>query len=153
MPNLEDQAKPAIEKLMQSDADQLYAELGLRQNAIKDNAQVAGQFDAAVSYDAPFAGPLDILKEFGQDLFDRLSKSIYDLVCSTNSENEEDRKKLEAAVHLGTTALATSLASLLVSSFFLAPAIAAVVATIAVKLFFKDTYGAFCDTWKKHLPA
>ena len=153
MPDLEEQARPAIEKLMQSDPDQLYAELGLRQNAIGNDAKVAGQFDAAISYNAPFAGPLDILKEFGQDLFDRLSKSTYDLACGTGSENEEDRKKLEAAVSLGATAAATTLASLLVSSFFLAPAIAAVVAAIAVKLFFKATYGAFCDTWKKHLPA
>jgi hypothetical protein len=153
MPDLEAQAKPAIEKLMQSDPDQLFAELGLRQSAIKDNAQVAGQFDAAVSYNAAFAGPLDILKEFGQNLFDRLSKSIYDLVCGTGSENEEDRKKLEAVVSLGATAVATTLASILVSSFLLAPAIAAVVATIAVKLFFKSTYGAFCATWKNHLPA
>jgi hypothetical protein len=153
MASLKEQAASAIEKLMQSDPDQLYSELGLRQKAILENPQVAGLFDPDISYDAPFAGPLDVLKEFGQNLFDRLSKSVYDLICGTGSENEEDRKKIEVAISLGATATATALASLLVGSFFLAPAIAAVVATIAVKLFFKATYGAFCDTWKKHLPA
>ena len=153
MENLQKSAAPALEKLLQSNPDQLYAELGLRQKAIVNDPSQAGLFETTATYNAAFAGPLDVLKEFGQKFFSNLSGSLYNLACGTDQENDGDRKKLKDAFGGGTTVFATSLAAILVSSFGLAPAIAAVVAALAVKLFFKDAYDAMCVVWKKHLPA
>lgn len=153
MDNLQKSAQPAVEKLLQSSPEQLYAELGLRQKAILNDPSQAGLFETTATYNAAFAGPLDVLREFGQQFFARLSKDLYNVVCGDDKENETERKKLMNAFGSGTTVFASALAGFLVSSFGLAPAIAAVVAALAVKLFFKDAYGAMCAVWKKHLPA
>ena len=153
MADLEGYAQPAMEKLLQSDPDQLYAELGLRRKAIEDDPSRAGSFDVTVPYDAPFAGPLDVLKEFGQNFFRRFSRDVYGLVCGGDEENAAERQKLVDAFGLGKTTFAAALAALLVSSFGWAPAIAAVVAALVAKLFLRNAYGAMCDVWKTKLPA
>jgi hypothetical protein len=153
MDNLQKNAQPAIEKLLQSTPDQLFAELGLRQKAIVNDPAQAGLFETTVTYDAAFAGPLDVLKEFGQKFFSRLSHDLYDLVCGDDKENAAERKKLVDALGGGTTVFASALTGILVSSFGLAPAIATVVAALVVKLFFKNAYGAMCAVWQRHLSA
>jgi predicted secreted protein len=153
MPNLEDHAQPALEKLLQSDPDQLYAELGLRQKAIVDDPAEAGRFETTATYEAEFAGPLDVLKELGQSFFKNVSKNAYDLVCGDDEANAAARQKLAKAFNSGETVFASTLAALMVTSFGLAPAIAAVVAALVVKLFLKSAYGAMCSVWKAHLPA
>ena len=152
MANLQDHARPALEKLLQSDPDQLFAELGLRQKAIENDPTQAGLFETTATYDASFAGPLDDLKEFGKRFFDRVSKDLYNIVCGTDAEDAAERKKLLDAFGLGGTAFAGALAALLVGSFGWAPAISAVVAALVVKLFFKNAHEAMCEVWKKHLP-
>src|ERR1035437_8052268 len=137
MPELQDQAKAAVEKLLQSQEDQLFAELGLRGKAIDADPAVAGQFDPDISYDAEFAGPMDALKEFGQRYFDKVNRQVYDLVCGATKESEEDRGKLRDAFGMDKPTSAGVLAGVLVSSFGWAPAIAAVVAALVVKLFFR----------------
>jgi hypothetical protein len=151
MASLEDQAQPALERLLQSEPDQLFAELGLRQKAIENDPAQAGLFETTATYDAPFAGPLDALKEFGQRFFDRVNKDVYNLVCGDDRENAAERKKLLDALGLGDVAFAGVLTSVLVSSFGWAPAIATVVAALVVKLFFKNAHAAMCEVWKKRL--
>jgi len=152
MSNVESRATPALEKLLQSEPDQLFAELGLRQQAILDDPVYAGSYDATATFDAPFAGPLDTLREIGQRFFERFSPDAYGLVCGSESENADMRKKLLDALNLGETAFAAALVSALVSTFGLAPALASVLAALFVRLFFRNAYGAMCDVWKKHLP-
>jgi len=152
MASLQARAEPALQKLLQSDPDQLYAELGLRQKAIENDETQAGLFEITATYDAPFAGPLDSLREFGQNFFRRVSKDVYDLVCGNDPNNAGERKRLMDAFGGGRTTFAAALAAVLVSSFGWAPAIAAVVAALVVKLFLKNAYGAMCDVWKNHLP-
>jgi len=145
--------EPAIEKLLQSDPDQLFTELGLRQKAIQFDPSQAGLYQTTTMYDAPMMGPLDALREWGKNFFDRFSKDVYGLVCGSDKEDTEERKKLQQAFGLGDAAFATALTAALMSWFGWAPAIAAVVAALVVKLFFKNAYLSMCEVWKKRLPA
>jgi hypothetical protein len=153
MANLEDQAQPALERLLQSEPDQLFAELGLRQKAIENDPTQAGLFETTATYDAPFAGPLDDLKEIGQRFFDRVSKDVYNLVCGDDADSAAERKKVLDALGLGGAAFAGALTAVLISWFAWAPAIASVVAALVVKLFFNNAQAAMCEVWKKRLPA
>jgi uncharacterized membrane protein YdfJ with MMPL/SSD domain len=152
MPDVGHHAQPALEKLLQSDPDQLYAELGLRQKAILADPRQAAMFETTATYDADFAGPLDALKDFGRRFFNRFSNDAYALVCGADQENSEERKKLLDAFGGGQTAFAAALTAALMSWFGWAPAIAAVMAALIVKLFFKNAYIAMCAVWKQRLP-
>jgi uncharacterized membrane protein YdfJ with MMPL/SSD domain len=153
MPDLLELSRPALEKLLQAEPDQLFTELGLRQKAIEADPTQAGLFETTATYDAAFAGPLDLLKEFGQAFFDRVNKDLCSLLCGNDKRFAPDREKLVAALGLGDVAFAGALTSVLVSSFGWAPAIATVVAALVVKLFFRNAVTAMCTVWKKHLPA
>jgi len=153
MADLTDKAVPALERLLQSEPDQLFAELGLRQKAIENDPLQAGLFETTATYDAPFAGPLDILKEFGQRFFDRVNKDLYNLICGDEAKNAAERRKLLEALGLGRLAFAGVLTSVLISSFGFAPAIATVLAALVVQLFFNNAQAAMCEVWKKRLPS
>ena len=152
MVDLEERAKPAIERLLQSEPDQLFTELGLRESAIRQDPTQAGLFETTATYNPAFAGPLDALRDFGESFFNRVNKDVYDLVCATDEENQSVRQKLLDAIGGGSTTFAAALAAVLVSWFGWAPAIAAVVAALVVKLFFKNAHEAMCEVWKKSLP-
>jgi hypothetical protein len=142
----------AMSKLLQSDSEQLYEELGLRRKAIAANPTYAGSYDPDVTYNAPFAGPLDVLRDFGKDFFSRVSGDAYGLVCGDDQENASERKKLLDSLNLGETAFAATLVTALIGTFGLAPALATVVAALVIRLFFRNAQKAMCDVWKKHLP-
>jgi hypothetical protein len=152
MTEVQEQAKTAVAKLLEAPDDQLFIELGLRKKAIDSDPTVAGYFDPELSYDADFAGPLDTLKEFGQRYFDRVNKQVYELVCGDSKDDAQDRSKLSQAFGLDRTTFAAMLVAALVSSFGWAPAIAAVVAALVVKLFFRPGYEVACQLWKDKLP-
>jgi len=95
---------------------------------------------------------MDALKEFGQRYFDKVNKQVYELVCGDTKDNEQERSKLSQAFGLDKTTFAAMLAAALVSSFGWAPAIAAVVAALVVKLFFRPGYEVACQLWKDKLP-
>jgi len=116
-------AKPAMEKLEESDESQLYQELGIRLKAMASNPALAGSFDPAVTYSATLMGPLDDVKLFGKKFFEKMSREAYGLVCGGGLTAEEQKKFTEA---LGNKAdWGTWLAVILVSHWALAPAIAA----------------------------
>ena len=152
MDELEKHAAPAMEKLLQSDPDQLFAELGLRQKAIQADPSQAGRFETTATYQAEFAGPMDVLKQIGRSFFDRVSKDLYGIVCGSDPENTQERKQLWDAFGGGKATFAAALAAIGVSWFGWAPAISAVVAALVVKLFFKNAIDATCQVWKQHLP-
>lgn len=152
MSDTEKQARDAVTKLLEADPDQLFAELGIRQKAIASNASVAGSFDPTVTYDAKTMGPMDVMKDFGRSFFKRVNRDVYGLVCGTDEAFADERKKLADAISTGQTAFATVLATACVAWFGWAPAIAAVIAALVVKLFFRSAQGAMCDVWKGKLP-
>src|SRR5690242_9664832 len=128
MPDLESSAQPAVEKLLQSDPNQLYAELGLRQKAIQADPAQAGMLETTATFEAELAGPLDALRDIGRDFFNRVSKDAYSLVCGADKQKSGERTKVLNAFGLGPTAVAAAMSAAFVSWFGWAPAIAAVVA-------------------------
>jgi hypothetical protein len=151
MRDLESQAQPALEKLLERDERNLYAELGMRLEAIKQDPSISGNFDLdAQGYEA-FGVP-KVIRDFGQQFFERMSVQAYALVCGSNAEHSQEREKLISAFGIGKEAVAPALAALMVSSLGLAPALAAVLAALVIKLFFKPGHAAMCEVWKARLP-
>jgi hypothetical protein len=152
MAELVSQAKPEIEKLMQSDVNQLYEELGIRVKAYGNDLSVATSFAPQVAYTAELMGPLDDLRLFGKEFFGRVNRQAYELVCGNALTDKKDRAKLEGAFKIGPTDVAAYLAVLLVGHFGLAAGAAAVVAALIIKLFFKPGHEAMCLVWATKLP-
>jgi hypothetical protein len=146
------QAEPAVRNLLEADEDTLYEQLGIRATAFADAPQLAGEFAPVVSYDAVVMGPLDTVRELGKRIFDRWNREAYGLVCGGGGDSK-DRDALLDSIGVGQTAFAALLASIIVTTFGLAPAIAAVIAAIVVKRFFRPAYEEFCGVWKEKLPA
>ena len=142
-------AKPALEKLEESDENQLYQELGVRLKAIASDPALAGSFDPTVTYSAALMGPLDDVKLFGKKFFEKMSREAYGLVCGGGLTDEEQKKFTEA---LGNKIdFGTWLAAILVAHWAIAPAIAAVVAALVVRLFFRPAHSAMCEVWASKL--
>jgi hypothetical protein len=151
MSNLTRQAEPVVEKLLQAEEDQLYEELGIRAKAMGQDPTVSGSFDPEVTYEAAQMGLKEDVLEFGQRLFRRWNAQAYELVCGAEAGQQQERSQLMNAFGVSDVAVAAVISSLLVSSVGLAPAIAAVVAALVVKRFFRPAYEEFCVTWKKSL--
>ena len=145
-------AEPAVSDLLEADEDTLYEQLGIRATSLADAPQLAGDFAAAATYNAVVMGPLDTVRDLGKRIFDRWNREAYGLVCSGGGD-AKDRKAILDSIGVGQTAFAALLASTIVTTFGLAPAIASVIAAIVVKRFFRPAYEEFCEVWKEKLPA
>ena len=153
MSRLSDQAQPAVAKLVQADEDQLFEQLGVRAQAIAQRPELAGSFEPAVTYDQVAMGPLDAVRDIGRRIYRRWEREAYLLVCGQEDEESGDRESLMAAFGIDGSAVAAILAAGLVSQLGLAPAIAAVVAAILVRRFFRPAYEEFCAAWGERLEA
>lgn len=154
MPGSNEQAQRAIEKLLQSEEGQLYEQLGLRSRAIAEDVAKAGSFEPSITDDTlDTMGLRDEAQELGRRLFNRWQVEIYNLVCGSAADNQKERKAVLDAIGLGEVAMAASLTGVLISLLGLAPPIAAVVAALVVKRFFRPAHEEICRTWSKHLPA
>jgi hypothetical protein len=150
---LAQQAHPVVKSLLKNDEEQLFTELALREKAIQQNPALKTSLDPDVYYDVEHMGPLDDLARFGRVFFNGINRDCYGLVCGAEGENAAERQKFASALHIGPTEAAAVLTGLLVAQLSMAPAIAAVVASIVIKLFFRNALKATCDVWKGHLPA
>src|ERR1700730_10982590 len=151
MADLAKAARPSIDKLLQSDEAQLYEELGMRVKAYQNDLSVGASFSPAVSYQAELMGPLDDLRLFGKEFFQRVNRQAYELVCGAGLKDAEDRKKLAEAFKIGPGGAAALLAGLLVGHLGLAAGVAAVVAALIVRLFFRPAQEAMCQVWAQKL--
>lgn len=151
MSDLSELARPVVKKLLQSDVDKLYAELGMRAKTVTATPSAAGQLDPQIKHDVATMGPLDDLKRLGQRIFRRWNREAYKLMCNKSDDDAQDREKLVKAIGVGDVAVASALTGLLVSSFGLAPAIATALAALMVKRFFRPAYEEFCEVWKESL--
>lgn len=145
-------AVEAMENLLNADESQLYEQLGLRAKAISENPEKAGSFAPEVTYDESLMGPKEILKDLGQRLFQRWNVEAYNLICGADDSDAQDRKDIANAFGINQVMVGAAISGILVANFGLAPAIAAVIAAIALKRFFRPGYEEFCKVWKKNLP-
>ena len=153
MSDLIKQAEPAVKKLLKSDEEQLYEKLGIRAKAIAHDPTKGSSFEPHVTYDSAQMGLKEDVMEFGQRLFNRWNVESYKLICGSDTEDRKDRKDLVKAFSSNDEVIiAASLSALLVTNLGLAPAIAAVMAALIVKRFFRPAYEEFCLLWIKKLP-
>lgn len=151
MPSIEDHARTAVEELLQSEENQLYEEIAIRNRAILEDPTVAGQFQPSVTYDAKLMGPMDDLRAFGRKYYQKVSNEAYGLVCGSGQQDSAERKKLLDAFGVGKTEVAAALAALLVAKLAIAPAIAVVLAALIVRIVFKPAHEAMCEVWATKL--
>lgn len=145
------EAIAAAEKLQQSSEAELFAELGIRDRAVAQDASLASHYDLKPASEEAVMGLREDAAEFGRQLFARWEKEAYQLLCGGASGDTEDRKKLADAFGVSEVLVSASIASALVGSFNLAAPIAAVIAALVVKRFFRPGYEEFCRFWGKKL--
>jgi hypothetical protein len=147
MADLKDQARPAVQALMDKDEEQLYQELGLRLRAMQENPALSGSFTPQIDTHLEALGPVEDLKDFGQRFFKRVNKQAYQLICGTEAADSEERENIIDAFGIGREAVAPAIAALLVTHMGMAPAIAAVVTTLILRLVFRNAFESMCEVW------
>lgn len=153
MLDLAQKAEPAVAELLGASEESLFQQLGIRAMALKQNPELSGNFASSADYLERDMGTLDDIRDYGKRFFRRWNVEAFKLVCGTDPEDAEDRKKLADAFGLGEGRLASLIAAMLVAQLGLAPAVAAVIAVIVLKRFlFNPGYQVSCEYWKNHLP-
>jgi hypothetical protein len=151
MSNLIKQAEPAVEKLLRADQEQLFEQLGMRAKAIAEDPTKGSSFEPQITYDQAEMGPKEDVREFGRRLFGRWNVEVHRVICGSDPEDQKAREDLVNAFGISDVAVAAALSALLVTYLGLAPAIAAVVAALVSKRFFRPAHEEFCQVWKKNL--
>lgn len=139
----------AVSALDRFDEEQLFGVLGQRLRTISFEPHLSAQFDLSIPPNVESQGMADDFRAFGRRFFSRVNQQAYELVCGSDIEDSTDRKKLAESIALGKESFTAALGTLLVAQLGLAPAVAIVVALLIVRLFFKPTLGAICETWKE----
>jgi Flp pilus assembly protein TadB len=150
MSELAEAAGPVVVELSSQDEAQLYQQVALRLRTVADHPEQAGDLRLEATYQADLMGPLDALEDIGRRFVARFLPDAYELACGNSDVGE--RKKVSDAFGLGPAAVGGAIAGVLVGSLGLAPAVAAVLAALIMRLFFENAYQAMCDVWKQRLP-
>ncbi len=144
-------AKKAVSRISTLNEDALYSELGKRLRMNQSDPRTAVNFEPEKEPEFETLG-FEQARELGRVFFERVHLQAFNLVCGADAEESKEREQLINAFGIGKEAVASALAAVLVAHLAMAPAVAAVVAVIAIKLFFKPAHGAMCEVWKKNLP-
>jgi hypothetical protein len=149
------EAETAVNKYLLSDEDQLYVDLGVLKKAndpLSDSydPSVGSSYEPDIAYDETQMGPLDFLRDLGKKFFDRIRPMAYELICGTDPDSKKQREDIlkSFGVSDAKAAITSGLVVILMSNLGLAAAIAAVMAALIVKLFFKPAYAEFCEALK-----
>ena len=141
------EAERAVSALLTEDEDQLFAELGIRARALARHPAAAGSFDPDVRYNQDWMGDVSEVREFGRRLFERWDRELHELVCGNDPDDGAARIGLGDALRVDELTFAANLATLVVWSLGLAPALSPVAAVIVVKRFSNPSLDALCQTW------
>ena len=89
--------------------------------------------------------------EFGRNYFKSVERQLHEFVCGVGGESEDYRHRLLDAFNIGKDAIVGILAAAIASWLGVAPAIAAIIAAIVIKIFFRPLYEEFCQAWGQGL--
>ena len=145
-----------IKDLVNMSENELYKQLGMKKKMAEAALMIGGkpnEHPTAVenfkfSDESASLAVADFLN-IGKKFFKELSSQTFNLVCGS-ADGSDDFKQL---VDKGETIVVTALASLIVAQLGIAAAIAAIAATIIVKLFFRSGGTVLCDEWNQSLDA
>jgi hypothetical protein len=150
----EQYVKEATEAVIGKDLENLYEELGMRSKAIGVDLTRMGDPVLSVNYDGKLMGPMTEIADLGKRIAKRWIREIHQVVCGNEADDKDDREKLQSLFGLKGSDLATALTAFLVSTFFVASPIAAVVAAIIVKRLGASAMDEFCKKsadWVKQM--
>lgn len=147
MADLMEEALQAVQELEDSDDEELFRQLGLRVKAIERDPSVAGQFAPPRALLEPRGIALGDVIDVGRKAFARLSKSGYGFLCSGGSVQGSHFDALVATLGTNRMAVTAGLATLLVAQVGLAPAIAGVVAALAIGKAAPASLQGICSVW------
>jgi hypothetical protein len=140
-----DDALKAVEELEDADDEELYRELGLRIKAMERDPSIAGQFAPPRALVEPMGVSLGDVIGAGRQAFARLSKAGFGLLCSGGQGSRFD--SFVATLGTNRMAITAGLATLLVAQIGFAPAIAGVVAALAIGKAAPASVEAICAAW------
>jgi hypothetical protein len=153
MNDLAVKVEPAVRLLLVADETQLYEQLGIRLKAIVVNPAKAGSFEPEVAYDPAEMGLKEDVLELGKRVFHRWAVEAHKLVCGSAVDDLAARQDLVNAFGVGDATVAATLTAILVSQLGISPALAAVMAVIVCKRFFRPAYEEFCGAWGRIVAA
>ena len=140
-----DEALRAVEEFEDADDDELFRQLGLRIQAMDRDPSVAGQFAPPRTALEPMGISLGDVIGAGRQAFGRLSRSGYALLCSGGQGSRFDA--FVATLGTNRMTVTAGLATLLVAQIGIAPAIAGVVAALAIGKVAPSSVEAICAAW------
>lgn len=143
-----------VQKLAELDEETLQQQLGIQaQNLGEDLTRSASIEAIDVDNRSTVSRGLESNKalEFGQHLFKRLNAEAYDLLCSSDpfGDGGKTMQQIESAYKDSSTKAAGVLAPILVANLGLAPAVAAIIATLIVQKIAKATGDTICSMWQE----
>jgi hypothetical protein len=138
----------AIERLLNAPESQVFAEIGGEWRA-QESLRTGERLEAV---------PEGMLSALGMSVFSSIERNAYEVVCGDTTTNSEVRQNLwellGAATSLGNRKDAVSaLASLLVTSLGVVPAVAVPIAVIILSRIFSAGLSSACVNWKQRLTA
>lgn len=149
MAELKDEALQAVQALEDADDEELYRQLGLRIKAIERDPAVAGQFSPPRALLEPMGLTVGDVVAAGRKAFAQLSQAGYGLLCGGGQAQGGYFDNLVATLGTNRAAVTAGLATLLIAQLGLAPAIAGVVAALAIGRAAPASLQALCTGWAK----
>jgi hypothetical protein len=147
MAELNDEALEAVKALEDADDEELFRQLGLRVAAIQRDPAIAGRFAPTAAELEPKGIALGDVVAMGRKAFGSISKAGYGLLCSGDPLMGSHFDSFVATLGTNRLAITAALATLLVAQIGFAPAIAGVVATLAIGKAAPASVDKICATW------
>ncbi len=97
-------------------------------------------------------GPLDDAAELGMRILKRWNVVLYQLVCGGSDVDPVAKKDILAALKIGTPdAIAAAITGILITTFSVGPAIAAIVGVLLARVLLPAAGQEVCSFWKEKL--
>ena len=89
--------------------------------------------------------------QLGRRVFARWSRALHDFLCTPGAEDQQLRERLLNAIFARDGGGVAIVSGGLVAAFGLSPGVAAIVATLVVKLVVAPAQGELCEAWGQSL--